>query len=110
MEIEACRWWLDRELAVLQPQLVVALGGTAAQALLGREVKILSERGRMIDDLRGIPVLLTVHPSYLLRLPDEAAKQRELTAFVRDLRLASAVLGSPSHAAQRSAGLGTVPN
>jgi DNA polymerase len=88
-EIEACRWWLDRELATLRPELVVALGGTAAQALLGREVKILSERGRFVEDSRGLKLLLTVHPSYMLRLPDAAAKQREFSAFVADLRRAA---------------------
>jgi DNA polymerase len=52
-EIEACKWWLEREIAVTRPELIVALGGTAAQALLGRAVKVLSERGRTFDDPRG---------------------------------------------------------
>ena len=94
-EIEACRWWLDRELATVQPDIVVALGGTAAQALLGREVRVLSERGRIVENERGLKVLLTVHPSYLLRLPDPAARERELAAFVRDLRLAVPVRPAP---------------
>ncbi len=62
-EIEACKWWLDRELAVLKPELIVALGGTAGRALFGRAVKVLSERGKVTEDARGFRLLLTVHPS-----------------------------------------------
>ena len=88
-EIEACRWWLDREIVVLRPELVVALGGTAAQALTGRTVKVLSERGRVLDDRRGFRLLFTVHPSMLLRMPDPAAKQAAFAEFVADLRKAA---------------------
>ncbi len=88
-EIEACKWWLERELAVLRPKLVVALGATAGQAIFGRAVKVMSERGKATEDLRGFRVLLTVHPSYLLRLPDAAAREREFAAFVADLRQAA---------------------
>jgi DNA polymerase len=86
-EIEACKWWLDRELAVVKPQLVVALGGTAGQAMYGRTVRVLSERGRISDDPRGFRLMLTVHPSMILRVPD-AAKEQAFTDFVRDLRKA----------------------
>lgn len=85
-EIEACKWWLDRELKVLKPQLVVALGGTAGQALIGRAVKVLSERGRFSDDPRGFKVMLTVHPSMILRIPDEAGQRKAYAEFVRDLK------------------------
>ena len=88
-EIEACKWWLDRELAVTRPQLLVALGGTAGQAIFGRPVKVLSERGKVFDDPRGFRVLMTIHPSMILRLPDAAAKEREFAAFVADLRKAA---------------------
>jgi DNA polymerase len=84
-EIEACKWWLDRELAVVKPATVVALGGTAGTALYGRPVKVLSERGRVLDDPRGFRLMLTVHPSMILRVPD-AAKEQAFADFVRDLK------------------------
>lgn len=85
-EIEACRWWLDRELAVLKPELIVALGGTAGRALYGRAVKVLSERGKISKDPRGFRLLLTIHPSMILRIPDEEDKRKAFSEFVRDLR------------------------
>jgi len=88
-EIEACKWWLDREIAVIGPELVVALGGTAGQALYGRAVKVLSERGRLSDDPRGFRLMLTVHPSMILRVPDEEGKRKAFADFVRDLRRAA---------------------
>ncbi len=89
-EIEACRPWLERESALLRPRVTVLMGATAARAMLGRVVGITRERGRPIalGDARG---LITVHPSYLLRLPDEAAREREYAAFVADLRLAASL-------------------
>lgn len=74
---------------MLRPELVVALGGTAGQAIYGRAVKVLSERGRITDDPRGFRILLTIHPSMILRLPDEAAKTNAFADFVRDLRKAA---------------------
>jgi DNA polymerase len=85
-EIQACRFWLDVELVRLRPKLVVAMGGTAARALLGRAVTITRERGRPIGLPDGETAFVTVHPSFLLRVPDEAAKAREYRAFVADLR------------------------
>jgi DNA polymerase len=85
-EIQACRFWLDVELVRLQPQLVVAMGGTAARAVLGRAVAITRERGRPIGTPDGKTAFITVHPSFLLRVPDEEAKAREYRAFVADLR------------------------
>ncbi|MGH6923469.1 MAG: UdgX family uracil-DNA binding protein [Propylenella sp.] len=87
-EIEACKWWLDREMEVVRPELVVALGGTAGTALYGRAVRVLSERGRISADPRGFRVMLTVHPSMILRVPD-ADKDRAFADFVRDLRKAA---------------------
>jgi len=83
-EIAACRWWLDRELAALRPRLVVALGNTAASALARRNVSVTRERGPLaFGSQQGF---VTVHPSFLLRLPDEARKAEEYDRFVADLR------------------------
>lgn len=85
-EIQACRFWLDVELVRMRPKLVVAMGGTAARAVLGRQVTITRERGRPIELPDGQTAFVTVHPSFLLRVPDEDAKAREYRAFVEDLR------------------------
>ncbi len=85
-EIQACRFWLDVELVRLRPKLVVAMGATAARALLGRPVTISRERGQPIRLPDGQDAFITVHPSFLLRVPDEDAKAREYRAFVADLR------------------------
>ncbi len=86
-EIEICRTWLDQERALIKPAITVLLGASAARAVLGRAVTISRERGRAIP-LSGGQALITVHPSYLLRLPDEDAKAREYAAFVADLKAA----------------------
>jgi DNA polymerase len=78
---------LEREFEALKPAFVVALGATAAQALSGRAVTISRLRGRETE-LIGVRGLVTVHPSYLLRLPDERAKKAEYAKFVADLKLA----------------------
>jgi DNA polymerase len=87
-EIETCRFWLDQEREMIKPAVTVLLGASAARAVLGRAVTISRERGRPIP-LPGGVALITVHPSYLLRLPDEAAKEREYKAFLADLRQAA---------------------
>jgi DNA polymerase len=92
-EIQACRFWLDVELVRLRPKLVVAMGGTAARALLGRAVTITRERGRPIEMPDGQAAFVTVHPSFLLRVPDEDAKAREYRAFVDDLRKVAELVG-----------------
>ena len=86
-EIEACRWWLDQELGLIKPRLTVALGATAARALTGRDTTISRARGRLMTLREGVEGFITVHPSFLLRLPDEQAKAREYRRFVEDLRL-----------------------
>jgi len=86
-EIEACRWWLDNELQLLRPQLTVALGATAARALTGHDVTISRSRGKLMRLRDGVDGFITVHPSFLLRLPDPDAKEREFRHFVADLRL-----------------------
>jgi len=86
-EIEACKWWLDQELEVIKPALTVALGATAARALAGRPIAIGTSRGRLIDLRDGLPGLVTIHPSFLLRMPDPEVKAQEYRRFVQDLRL-----------------------
>jgi DNA polymerase len=97
-EITACRPWYERELAAIKPELVVAMGATAAQCVFGKITPINRNRGRLIDLPDGTKTLVTVHPSYLLRLPDAAAKAREYQRFVDDLGIAAALLKS-AHAA-----------
>ena len=83
-EVSHYRWWLMRELELVEPKLVVALGGTAVLALTGKQVPITRARGpaKLLDDFAGF---ITVHPSYLLRLPDEDAKAAAYNLFIRDL-------------------------
>ena len=92
-EIAACRPWLEAELAVVAPEVLVCLGATAAQALLGREVRVTRDRGRLLDSALAPAALATVHPSSILRAPDEAARRSERAAFVDDLRVAANLLG-----------------
>lgn len=84
-EIAACRPWLDAELAVVKPDILVCLGSTAAQALLGRTFRVTRMRGRPVPSPLAPRVLATVHPSSVLRAPDDASRKRETEAFVRDL-------------------------
>lgn len=94
-EVRHYRWWLDKELALVAPKLIVALGATAVLALAGKALPITKSRGPM--DFGGRPGFVTVHPSYLLRVPDEAAKRAAYTAFVKDLAAARALAdGSPA--------------
>jgi DNA polymerase len=86
-EIEACKWWLDQELELIKPALTVALGATAARALAGRPIAIGTARGRLMEFGPDVPGLVTIHPSFLLRMPDPEAKALEYRRFVQDLRL-----------------------
>ena len=88
-EVTACRWWLDREIATVRPRLIVALGATAAGALAGHAVSVMRERGPA--EFADGPGFITVHPSFLLRLPDPAEKARQYDLFVADLRKAGAI-------------------
>ena len=97
-EIKACRLWYERELAAIKPDLVVAMGATAAQSVFGKITPVNKTRGRVID-LTDTRALVTVHPSYLLRLPDAEAKAREYRRFVDDLKVAAAVLRQSARAA-----------
>jgi uracil-DNA glycosylase family protein len=86
-EIAACRPWLLSEIELLQPELIVCLGVTAAQSVLQRTVKISEERGKLFDSPFGAKVLVTVHPSSLLRIQDRPDKEEAWKEFVRDLKL-----------------------
>jgi DNA polymerase len=95
-EIAACRPWLDAELAALQPRALVCLGATAAQALLGRGFKVTVRRGELIRDSALAPIVMaTVHPSSILRAPDDATRRSELERFVADLAGLAAALVAP---------------
>jgi DNA polymerase len=85
-EISACRPWLDAEIALVRPRAILCLGATAAQALLGRGFKLTAHRGEFIDSALAPLVLATVHPSSLLRAPDEETRRRETRRFIDDLR------------------------
>ncbi len=98
-EIKACRQWYERELAAIKPVLVVAMGATAAQGVFGKITPINKNRGRLIDLDDGIRALVTVHPSYLLRLPDAESRTREYARFVDDFRIAAAALRKSARAA-----------
>lgn len=87
-EIGACHQWLERELELVSPALVVAMGATAARALLGRATPIEVNRGRLMPLNAGMQILITVHPSYLLRVPEEA-RVESYGRFVRDLKQAA---------------------
>jgi uracil-DNA glycosylase len=91
-EIEACRWWIAQERMIVRPSVTVALGATAARSLFGKVMTISRERGRAIALPDGGEAWITVHPSYLLRLPDEAQKADEFARFVEDLKLAAAAV------------------
>ena len=91
-EIAACRPWVEAELAVVRPEVLVCLGATAAQALLGRGVRVTRDRGRPLDSELAPVALATVHPSSILRAPDDESRRRERAAFVDDLEVAAAAL------------------
>ncbi|WP_394842801.1 UdgX family uracil-DNA binding protein [Pendulispora brunnea] len=84
-EITACRFWLDAELAAVKPRIIVCLGATAAQALLGKSFRVTQHRGEPVPSPLAPVVLATVHPSSLLRAPDPETRRTERARFVRDL-------------------------
>jgi uracil-DNA glycosylase family protein len=88
-EITACRPWLEAEVTVVRPRLVVCLGATAAQAILGPSFRVRKDRGRLFASDLAPAVMATVHPSSILRAPDAAAREAEMRDFIRDLRQAA---------------------
>jgi DNA polymerase len=90
-EIAACRPWLDGELAAVDPRVLVCLGATAAQALLGRDFRVTRDRGKLVDSDLAEHVLATIHPSAILR-GDPESREQEYSAFVRDLKAVAKLL------------------
>ena len=88
----ACRPWLEAELAAVRPRVLVCLGATAAQSLLGKQFRVTKERGRWLDSDLAEHVTATIHPSAILRQRDTESRHRELAAFVADLELVAGVL------------------
>jgi DNA polymerase len=85
-EIAHCRWWLDLERERVRPDLVVALGATALESLTGDRRNLLGRRGRFEETRDGAPLFVTIHPSFILRLPDPVRKAEEEARFIDDLR------------------------
>ena len=92
-EVQACRWWLDQERRLVKPRLILALGATAGLAVLGRKPSIMAERGAVIDTPDGARALLTLHPAFVLRMPDLEERRRARMALVEDLRMARTEAG-----------------
>ena len=88
-EIAACRPWLDAEIAAVQPKIIVCLGATAAQSLLGRDFRVTQQRGQLLKSKLALLVMATVHPSSILRAPDEETRHAEMQRFIEDLRKAA---------------------
>jgi uracil-DNA glycosylase len=85
-EIAACRPWLDAEIAAVKPKVIVCLGATAAQALLGKDFRVTQHRGEFVESALAPHVAATVHPSSILRAPDENARHEEMARFTADLK------------------------
>jgi len=98
MEIAACRPWFDEEVRVVKPSVIVCMGATAAQALLGRNFKVTQERGKVISR-EGIRFVATVHPSSILRAPDDQTRHAEMAHFIEDLRVVAGQISGHRKAA-----------
>lgn len=98
-EIQACRPWLDAELAAIRPNVLVCLGATAAQAILGANFRVTQNRGRWIDSGLASRVLATVHPSSILRAQDDDSRNTQMQAFIEDLRVVADFLKQNKKAA-----------
>jgi uracil-DNA glycosylase len=92
VEISACKPWLEAEISVLKPQVIVCMGATAAQALLGRDFRVSTQRGQLISSGYAPYVLATVHPSSLLRAPDEETRKIEMQRFIDDFKRVAVII------------------
>ncbi|HET7419439.1 MAG TPA: UdgX family uracil-DNA binding protein [Candidatus Dormibacteraeota bacterium] len=88
-QVRACRPWLDAEIEVVRPSLIVLLGATAAQAVMGPTFRVTKDRGQVLKSPLGIPVLATVHPSSILRAADNASRDEAMASFIADLMVAA---------------------
>jgi uracil-DNA glycosylase family protein len=91
-ELAACRPWLEAELAVVRPRVLVCLGATAAQSMLGRQFRVTKQRGEWLESDLADHVTATIHPSAILRQHDDESRHKEMEAFVNDLKLVASVL------------------
>jgi uracil-DNA glycosylase family protein len=94
IEIRACKPWLEAEIQVVRPALIVALGATAAQSLLGGGFRLLANRGRIVGSEFAVAIFPTIHPSAILRAPDDRTRRREMRKFVEDLQAAREALAA----------------
>jgi DNA polymerase len=92
VEIAACRPWLDAEIAAVRPKVIVCLGATAAQSLLGRDFRVTQHRGELLPSTLAPSLMATVHPSSILRAPDEETRHAEMKKFIADLKKAAKLL------------------
>jgi len=91
-EIEACRPWIEAEIAAVKPRAIVCLGATAAQSLLGKDFRVTRQRGEFLESPLAPLVMATVHPSSILRAPDEDTRRTEMRRFVDDLKKIAGIL------------------
>jgi DNA polymerase len=98
-EIEACRPWLDAELEVTKAEVLVCLGASAAQSLLGKEFRVTRDRGTFVKSTLAPYVMATTHPSSILRAPDSAAREQQRRAFLNDLKKVADLIRKPQNAA-----------
>src|SRR6267378_1416937 len=89
-QIRACKPWLESEISVVKPHLIVLLGATAAQTVMGPAFRVITQRGEVMPSPLGIPVLATVHPSSILRATDDASRESAMDSFIADLKVAAA--------------------
>jgi uracil-DNA glycosylase family 4 len=98
-EIKACHPWLDAEIAVTHPEVIICMGATAAQALLGKEFSVMRDRGKFVPSPWANYVMATVHPSSILRAQDEESRRAQKESFIADLRIAAAHIKNHRRAA-----------
>ena len=91
-EITACLPWLESEIRIVEPEVVVCLGATAAQAIIGKQFRVTKQRGEVVASPLAAKTVATVHPSSILRAPDDATRREEMRRFIEDLRVVARLL------------------